>query len=106
MHGAVGEDRVGPAGVKAVDLSFIRTVDGARPRLRGPVGGRALAEDQRPTDPDAARALDPGNQPARTPHPGPAGAFGALTLLPTAVLNVGEPRPGPPPQVAPATRSL
>ena len=42
---AVGEDRIRPSGVKAIDLSVIRTVDGTRPRLRGPVGGRALAEN-------------------------------------------------------------
>src|SRR5262245_8462123 len=59
MHGAVGEGRVRPAGVKAVDLSVVRAVDGTRPRLRGPVGARALAEGDGRPDPDAAQVVGP-----------------------------------------------
>jgi hypothetical protein len=40
MHRAVGEDRIRPAGVEAVDLSVIRAVDGTRPLFpRSPAPG-------------------------------------------------------------------
>src|SRR5262249_10855586 len=58
----------------------------------GPVGGRALAEDQGPPDPGAARGVDPRNRPARTPQFGPTGAFGDQDRLRSAVRNVGEAR--------------
>ena len=93
MHRAVGEDRIRPAGVKAVDLSVIRAVDGTRPRLRSPVVARALAEGQGPPDPGARPyGVGPRNRPARTPQLGPAGVFGDQERLRSAVRNVGEAR--------------
>src|SRR5262249_58421608 len=59
LHPAVREHDVGPAGVKAVDLSVIRAVDGTRPRLRRPVVARALAEDHVPTDPGRGYGVGP-----------------------------------------------
>src|SRR5262245_39555306 len=75
MHGAVSENRVRAAGVKAVHLSVIRAVDGTRPRFRGPVGSRALAEGQGPPDPGRGHSVGPRNRPTRTPQSGPAGVF-------------------------------
>src|SRR5262249_36387385 len=90
MQGAVGEDRVGASRVKAVDLSLIRTIDGTRPRLRGPVVARALAKGQGPRDPGRLYGIDPWNRPARTPQGGPAGVFGDQDRLRKAVRNLGD----------------
>lgn len=92
MHGAIGEDRVDAAGVKAISLLPVRAVDGTGSRPRGPVGGRALEQDQGPPDPDAARVVDPWNRPARTPQFRPARSFGNQDRLRSAVGNVGQAR--------------
>src|SRR5262245_21649153 len=92
MNRAIDESCVGPAGMKAIDLAIIRAVDGTRPWLRGPVGGRALAEDQGPRNPDATAGVAPRSQPARTPLFRPARAFGDQDRLRSAVRNLGEAR--------------
>src|SRR5262249_43553964 len=78
--------------VEAVDLAVIRTVDGTRPRLRGPVVARALAEGDGPRDPGCGYGVGPRNRPARPPQGRPAGVFGDQERLRGAVRDLGDAR--------------
>src|SRR5262245_30643053 len=76
MPRAIREDRVGSDGMKTIDLLFIGAVDGTRSRFSRTVAARALAESQRPANPNATECVDFRNWPVSAPQFGPTGAFG------------------------------